>query len=62
MNRWAKSGVLARVFAALQQRQIIQGRVAAVSLDSTAVDQSNLGQTPRTNPTTVFSSAEILFQ
>ncbi len=37
MNRWAKSGVLDRVFAALQQRQIIQVRVEAVSLDSTAV-------------------------
>ena len=37
MNRWAKNGVLDRVFAALQQRQIIQVRVEAVSLDSTAV-------------------------
>ncbi len=37
MNRWAKSGVLDRVFTALQQREIIQVRVAAVSLDSTAV-------------------------
>jgi transposase len=37
MNRWAKSGVLDRVFVELQQRQIIQVRVEAVSLDSTAV-------------------------
>jgi transposase len=37
MNRWAKSGVLDRVFVELQQRQIIQIRVEAVSLDSTAV-------------------------
>ena len=37
MNRWAKRGVLARVFAELQQRQIIRVRVEAVSLDSTAV-------------------------
>jgi len=37
MNRWAKRGVLDRVFAALQQQQIIQVRVEAVSLDSTAV-------------------------
>jgi transposase len=37
MNRWAKSGVLDRVFAALQHQQIIRVRVEAVSLDSTAV-------------------------
>ena len=37
MSRWAKSGVLERVFVELQQRQIIQVRVEAVSLDSTAV-------------------------
>ena len=37
MNRWAKRGVLDRVFAELQHRQIIQVRVEAVSLDSTAV-------------------------
>jgi len=37
MNRWAKHGVLDRVFAALQHQQIIRVRVEAVSLDSTAV-------------------------
>ena len=37
MNRWAKQGVLDRVFVALQERQIMQVRVEAVSLDSTAV-------------------------
>lgn len=37
MNRWAKAGVLDRVFAELQRQQIIQVRVEAVSLDSTAV-------------------------
>lgn len=37
MNRWAKNGVLERVFAALQQQQIIRVRVEAVSLDSTVV-------------------------
>lgn len=37
MNRWAKRGVLDRVFVALQERQIIHVRVEAVSLDSTAV-------------------------
>ena len=37
MNRWAKRGVLDRVFVALQERQIIHVRVEAVSLDNTAV-------------------------
>jgi len=37
MNRWAKSGVLDRVFAELQHQQIIRVQVEAVSLDSTAV-------------------------
>lgn len=38
MNRWAKSGVLDRVFSELQRQQIIRIRVEAVSLDSTAVN------------------------
>ena len=37
MNRWAKSGVLDRIFEALQRENIIQIRVEAVSLDSTIV-------------------------
>jgi transposase len=37
MNRWAKSGVLDRVFSTLQRQQIIRVRVEAVSLDSTLV-------------------------
>jgi len=37
MNRWAKAGVLDRVFAALQQEQIIQIKLEAVALDSTQV-------------------------
>ncbi len=36
MNRWSKAGVLNRIFARLQQEQIIQLRIEAVSLDSTA--------------------------
>ena len=36
MNRWAKAGVLDRVFAALQDEQIIRIKIEAVSsLDST---------------------------
>jgi len=37
MNRWAKNGVLDRIFEALQRENIIQIRVEAVSLDSTIV-------------------------
>lgn len=37
MRAWAKNGVLARVFEALQQEQIIQIKIEAGSLDSTSV-------------------------
>ncbi len=37
MNRWAKAGVLDRLFTALQQEQIIQIKIEALSLDSTIV-------------------------
>ena len=37
MSRWAKSGVLDRIFEALQRENVIQVRVEAVSLDSTIV-------------------------
>ena len=37
MNRWAKRGVLARVFAALQQGQTRRIKREAVALDSTVV-------------------------
>jgi len=37
MNRWAKQGVLERVFAAMQAHDLIQVQVEAVSLDSTIV-------------------------
>ena len=36
-NRWAKKGVLDRVFSALQEQQVINVEVAHVSLDSTVV-------------------------
>ena len=35
MNRWAKSGVLDRVFEHLQREQIMRIKLEAVSLDST---------------------------
>ncbi|WP_155248086.1 IS5 family transposase [Variovorax paradoxus] len=37
MNRWSKSGVLDRVFAELQQAQVVRIRIEVVSLDSTIV-------------------------
>ena len=37
MNRWAKSGVLDRVFERLQQEQLIRIKLETVSLDSTVV-------------------------
>ncbi len=37
MSRWAKAGVLDRAFEKLQQAQIVQIKLEAVSLDSTSV-------------------------
>ena len=37
MNRWAKAGVLDRVFSALQEQQIIRIKIEAMSIDSTIV-------------------------
>ena len=37
MNRWAKNGVLDRVFEKLQQQQIVRIRIEALALDSTSV-------------------------
>jgi transposase len=37
MNRWAKTGVLERVFEKLQMEQIVRIQIEALSLDSTSV-------------------------
>ena len=37
MNRWAKNGVLDRVFEKLQMEQIVRIKIEAFSLDSTSV-------------------------
>jgi len=37
MNRWSKAGVLDRLFAKLQEEQIVRIKIEAVSLDSTTV-------------------------
>lgn len=37
MNRWSKGGVLDRVFAKLQEAQIVRVKIEAVALDSTSI-------------------------
>ena len=37
MNRWAKAGVLDRVFRALQEQQMIRVKIESLKLDSTMV-------------------------
>jgi transposase len=37
MNRWAKAGVLNKVFEQLQQSQVVRINIDAVSLDSTSI-------------------------
>src|SRR3990172_4465235 len=37
MNRWAKAGVLDRVFEQLQQAQIVRVKIESVALDSTII-------------------------
>jgi lactam utilization protein B len=37
VNRWAKAGVLDRMFTQLQKSQIVRIKIEAVSLDSTSV-------------------------
>jgi len=37
MNRWAKRGVLERLFIEMQQRQMVRIKLEAVSMDSTIV-------------------------
>jgi transposase len=38
MNRWAKAGVLDRLFAELQREQLIRIKIEAVTLDNTIVN------------------------
>ena len=38
MNRWAKNGVLDRVFEKLQTEQIVRIKIEAFSLDSTSIE------------------------
>ena len=52
MNRWAKSGVLDRVFEKLQTEQIVRIRIEAFSLDSTSikVHPDGTGALKKTDP------------
>lgn len=52
MNRWAKSGVLDRMFEELQKAQVVRIRIEAVSLDSTSikVHPDGTGALKKTDP------------
>jgi transposase len=52
MNRWAKAGVLDRLFAQLQREQLIRIKIEAVSLDSTIikVHPDGTGAQKKTDP------------
>ena len=60
MNRWAKSGVLDRVFEQLQLQQIVRIRIEAFSLDSTSVKvhPDGTGALKKTDPRLSESPAE----
>ena len=52
MNRWAKAGVLDRLFTQLQREQLIRIKIEAVSLDSTIikVHPDGTGALKKTDP------------
>jgi len=52
MNRWAKGGVLDRVFAQMQRQQLIRIKIESVSLDSTIikVHPDGTGALKKTDP------------
>jgi len=60
MNRWAKKGVLDRVFAELQRQQIVRIRIEAVSLDSTSIQvhPDGTGALKKTDPSASASPEE----
>src|SRR5882672_892558 len=59
MNRWAKNGVLDRVFEQLQLQQIVRIRIEAFSLDSTSVKvhPDGTGALKKTDPRRLASPA-----
>lgn len=59
MNRWAKNGVLERVFEHLQLEQIVRIKIEAFSLDSTSVKvhPDGTGALKKTDPRQLGSPA-----
>jgi transposase len=59
MNRWAKSGVLDRLFEKLQREQVVRIKLEAVSLDSTIVKvhPDGTGALKKTDPSRSASRA-----
>ena len=59
MNRWAKSGVLDRLFEKLQREQVVRIKLEAVSLDSTIVKvhSDGAGAVKKTDPSPSASRA-----
>ena len=59
MNRWAKSGVLDRLFEKLQREQVVRIKIEAVSLDSTLVKvhPDGTGAVKKTDPSRSASRA-----
>lgn len=60
MNRWAKSGVLDKVFEQLQREQMVRIKIEAISLDSTSVKvhPDGTGALKKTGPRPSESRAE----
>jgi transposase len=60
MNRWAKSGVLDKVFEQLQREQLVRIKIEAISLDSTSVKvhPDGTGALKKTDPNPSGSPAE----
>ena len=58
MNRWAKTGVLDRVFPHLQKGQLVRVKLEAVSLDSTLVKvhPDDTGGRKKTGPQAIGKS------
>jgi len=61
MNRWAKAGVLDRLFAQLQREQLIRIKIEAVSLDSMIikVHPDGTGALKKTDPKPSASRAAV---
>jgi transposase len=61
MNRWAKAGVLDRLFEEMQRQQLIRIKIEAVSVDSTSVKvhPDGTGALKKTDPNPSGSPAAV---